>query len=201
MELKPSTLVAAGVEDTSGLCNYCEDENAFFECKECASIYCVNCDDVLHVSATKQLHHRVALQTAIDGNIAGARPSPSPSPSPSGAMAHVGVLCAQCEEMESSVQCIECGKLTLCAECDDFLHLSPSKQAHIRVPVDTITPMGAGVAAGVAAGGAGAGAGVCEICEENVVSFGCVECGNGMCADCNEFLHMGDKAAHTRMPV
>ncbi|SPQ97763.1 Kinesin motor domain-containing protein [Plasmodiophora brassicae] len=104
-------------------CQQCEERPGAVRCQECMlSSLCMDCFDFLHMAPSKASHARLPVGPAD-------APSPSP-PAPSDAVKS----CQFCEERPVQISCAECSQ-ALCAECNDLLHLAPSKAGHTRTAV------------------------------------------------------------------
>jgi pSer/pThr/pTyr-binding forkhead associated (FHA) protein len=173
-------------------CDQCEEQAADVECSECARALCNNCDQLLHKSAKKAAHTRIAVGDAAKLNY--EEPSGFEEEDGGGAAPTNGdvPVCDQCEEVYASVICHDCER-PLCDGCNALLHKSARKAQHAREAIGgTFAPSDADNATTY----------MCEQCEEAGATVKCHDCDRSFCDGCNALLHKSArKAQHERIAL
>jgi hypothetical protein len=167
---------AADKAGSNSQCTQCEENLAAWECTDCQKDLCDACFNLLHKSAKKANHNKVALSAAAVG-------------------ASGAVQCAQCEEKSAVVQCQDCDK-SLCEGCNALLHKSAKKAEHVRVALSS----SGSAAVAPAAAAVSIAKPKCEQCEEQESTVKCNDCIKSLCDGCNALLHKSaKKASHARI--
>lgn len=165
---------AAAAAAATVMCGQCSEKIATLDCKDCDVKFCDGCYALLHKSAKKAGHNKVAL--SVPGVASGA------------------AKCVQCEENAAAVHCVDCDK-NLCDGCNNLLHKSAKKADHRRNQLSAAPSALAAYTPDVPLD-------KCQQCEEQNAQWQCVECTKLLCDGCNNLLHKSaKKAEHTRIPV
>jgi hypothetical protein len=171
---------AAAAGPTSITCAQCSEKPADDHCVECDTDLCEGCFKLLHKAAKKAGHKKEPLASA--------------------GVAPAAQRCAQCEEKQSSVHCVECSK-NFCPACDALLHKSAKRADHVRNPLAG-APSVSGAGDAAAAVKSTTDEEKCQQCEEKSVQVACVECMKNLCDGCNALLHKSaERQKHTRHNV
>lgn len=158
------------------LCAQCSEKPAESMCKDCALDFCEGCFKLLHKSAKKAGHVKVALAPA--------------------GVAAAAAKCAQCDEKASVVRCVDCEK-NFCGPCNDLLHKSAKRASHVRNPLSSAPSLGQAFDSTAAPE-----IEKCQQCEEKPIQVSCVECVKSLCDGCNALLHKSaERQKHTRHQV
>ena len=180
---------SSGAESESGAvtCAQCSEKPAQDHCNDCNVDFCDGCFKLLHKSAKKSGHVKVALAVPVSASASSA----------AGASAAVS-KCAQCDEQPSVVHCVECEK-NFCGACNDLLHKSAKRASHQRNALASAPSLGPGFDSSAQAD---RDVEKCQQCEEQAVQVSCVECTKNLCDGCNALLHKSaERQKHTRHQV
>jgi hypothetical protein len=156
-------------------CAQCAEKPAEDHCNDCSLDFCDGCFRLLHKSAKKAGHVKVALAPA--GVAASAQ------------------KCGQCDEKQSTTHCVECDK-NYCDGCNELLHKSAKRQGHQR------NALGAAPSVSTSFGTQEQHVDRCMQCDEKNADVSCVECTKTLCTGCDALLHKSAaRAVHTRIPI
>jgi hypothetical protein len=200
-------------------CAQCAEKPAEDHCNDCSLDFCDGCYKLLHKSAKKSGHVKVALAPA--------------------GVAVSAQKCGQCDEKLSEFHCVECEK-NFCSGCNDLLHKSAQRNPLSAAPslsaafdtnatenidrcqqceeknadvscVECTKSLCEGCNALLHKSaerqkhtripiGGNEGPGKCEQCDEGSSNVKCEECGKKLCDACNTMLHRSAKrATHSRV--